>query len=95
MFSSGCIRIEKPLELAVALLDDPARWDRSALEAAIGSGRTQRVRLSRPVPIMLLYLTAYADENGTINFRHDVYGRDAAVLDALDGPLRWAPPLPR
>ncbi len=95
VFSSGCIRIEKPLELAVALLDDAARWDRTALEAAIGSGRTQRLRLPRPVPIMLLYLTAYADENGAINFRHDVYGRDAAVLAALDGPLRWSPPLPR
>jgi len=95
VFSSGCIRIEKPLDLAIALLDEPARWDRAALEAAIGSGRTQRLRLPRPVPIMLLYLTAYADENGMINFRHDVYGRDAAVLAALDGPLRWAPPRTR
>jgi murein L,D-transpeptidase YcbB/YkuD len=95
VFSSGCIRIDKPLDLAVALLDEPTRWDRAALQAAIDSGRTQRLRLPRPVPIMLLYLTAYADENGTINFRHDVYGRDAAVLAALDGPLRWAPPRPR
>lgn len=91
-FSSGCIRIEQPLELAVQLLDDPARWSAAALEAALADGRTQRVNLPRRIPIMLLYLTAFPDAAGRIQFRRDLYARDAALLKALDGPLVWTPP---
>lgn len=85
-FSSGCIRVEDPLALAALVLDDP-QWDRKALEAAIATGETRRVRLRSPVPVLLVYLTAVADRSGVTRFYRDVYGRDAALLAALDGPV--------
>ena len=90
-FSSGCIRIENPLALAELLLRDPARWNQASLQAAIDSGETRRVNLPRKVPIMLLYLTAFPDQAGRVQFRRDVYRRDARTLQALDGPLVWTP----
>jgi murein L,D-transpeptidase YcbB/YkuD len=86
-FSSGCIRVEDPLRLAELLLDDPA-WTRAALEAAIATGETRTVRLRRAMPVLLLYWTALADADGTVRFFRDVYGRDARLLAALNGPVR-------
>ncbi len=91
-FSSGCIRVEKPLELAEQLLRDPARWNLATLETALESRKTQRVNLPRHVPILLLYLTAFPDDDSRIQFRRDVYGRDSAALAALNAPLEWTPP---
>ena len=91
-FSSGCIRIEKPLELAEQLLHAPAKWNLASLTAALDGARTQRVTLPHKVPIMLLYLTVFPDADGRLQFRRDIYGRDPPLLAALDGPLVWAPP---
>ncbi len=91
-FSSGCIRVERPLELAELLMRDGGRWDVAALEAAIATGRTQRIALPRKVTIMLLYLTAFEGPDGRVQFRRDVYSRDAKVLAALDGAFRFVPP---
>jgi murein L,D-transpeptidase YcbB/YkuD len=88
-FSSGCIRVEDPLELAVRLLRDPQRWSREALEREIASGRTQTVNLPQPIPVILLYWTAQADDQGTVSFRNDVYGRDAPILRALGGDFAF------
>lgn len=90
-FSSGCIRLERPLELAVLLLDDPARWSAEALAAAIDEGRTRDVPVARKVPVMILYHTAEAGEDGRTRFHPDLYGQDAAVLAALAGPFSFAP----
>lgn len=91
-FSSGCIRIEKPLDLAAALLRDPTHWNLATLTAAIDAGQTRRVNLPQRVPILLLYLTAFADDDGRVQFRRDLYHRDAAVRAALEAPLTWTPP---
>ena len=91
-FSSGCIRIEDPLKLAEAVLRDDPRWTRAAIDKAIAKGRNQRINLPRKISIMLLYLTAFPGADGEVQFRRDVYGRDADVLAALDAPLRWMPP---
>jgi len=93
-FSSGCIRVEDPLALAELVLDDPA-WDRAALEAAIAAGKTRRVSLKKPVPVLLVYLTAIADPDGRVRFFRDIYDRDDALLQALDGPLRLGLPATR
>jgi murein L,D-transpeptidase YcbB/YkuD len=82
-FSSGCIRVENPLELVELLLDDPERWDRPAIEALIATGRTRNVPLPRPVPILLLYWTVDVHAGGRIAFKPDIYGRDAPLLQAL------------
>ena len=85
--SSGCIRIEQPLELAELLLQQKKGWTRERLDAAIASGRTQTLFLDEPVPIYLLYWTVGVMEDGSILFKRDVYDRDPPVLAALDSRL--------
>jgi len=85
-FSSGCIRLEKPIELAEYLLRDDPAWPRhNILEAANGRVE-QTVRLPKSVPIHLLYWTAWVAEDGSIQFRNDVYGRDPLLDQALQAP---------
>jgi murein L,D-transpeptidase YcbB/YkuD len=90
-FSSGCIRIDKPLELAALLLDDARRWSRAQLAEAIATGATQTVPVRREVPVLLLYFTAAAGDDGRVQFRPDLYGRDAPIVAALAAPFRFAP----
>jgi len=80
--SHGCVRVDSVQDLAQRLIEDPAIWLESNLKSAIAEGRTVTVPLASPIPVYLLYLTAYAGEEGIINFRPDVYGRDRAVGDA-------------
>jgi hypothetical protein len=88
-YSSGCVRVERPLELAEMLLDDP-KWNQSRFESVLRSKRPATVRLKQPFPVILSYWTAEADEHGRVHFREDIYGRDTAVLAALNdgGPIR-------
>ena len=91
-FSSGCIRVERPFELAELLLNDPERWDQQGIQNLLDSRRTQRVNLSEPLPVLILYWTAEVDEKGRVHFRRDVYDRDAPVLDALEGEFQFVVP---
>lgn len=90
-FSSGCIRVEAPVDLAVLLLDDPERWGPDAVRAAIATGETRTVPVRRRVPVMLLYWTAEV-RDGVVHFRRDLYGRDEAVLRGLRGAVRLTAP---
>lgn len=91
-FSSGCIRIENPIELAVLLLNDEEKWNRQGIEKAIATEKTQTVYLSRPVTIMLLYWTVVIEQDGTVNFKKDIYDRDANLLKALDADFSFSLP---
>jgi len=82
-FSSGCIRVEKPFELAELLLDDPSIWSLPNIMAAVDSKKTKKVFLPRPVPIMLQYWTVEVDETGVISFKKDPYNQDVSVLKGL------------
>jgi murein L,D-transpeptidase YcbB/YkuD len=90
-FSSGCIRLEQPLDLAVLLLDNPEGWGPAAIGAAIGTGATRTLPVKRRVPVLVLYFTAEAQEDGAVQFRPDLYGRDPRVLAALRAPFRFSP----
>ncbi len=92
--SHGCIRVECANELAERLIDNPAVWLESDLSGALADGRTATVHLAQSLPVYLLYFTAYADENGSMNFRPDVYGRDAALRGARSAPLSRDPTAP-
>ena len=83
-FSSGCIRIERPLELAQLLLAG-AREEQQRMAAALRSGETTTIALPRPISVLTLYGTA-VPEAGRIHFASDVYARDPGVLTALDAP---------
>lgn len=82
-FSHGCIRVEKPMELAEFLLG--SGWPRARIERAMASGKNTPVTLARPVPVHLVYLTAWVDAEGVVQFRDDLYNRDARLVAALDG----------
>jgi len=68
-FSSGCIRIEKPIELAAYLLRNDPNWTRQKIRNAIDSLERQVVRLPKPIAIQILYFTAWVDEAGMVHFR--------------------------
>jgi murein L,D-transpeptidase YcbB/YkuD len=76
-FSSGCVRVERPLELAELLLANPLVWNAGSIRKAIDAGQTQNVTLPTKVPVLLAYWTAWVDPQGRVNFRRDVYGQDA------------------
>ncbi|MFN2571634.1 MAG: murein L,D-transpeptidase [Gemmatimonadales bacterium] len=81
-FSHGCIRIEKPIDLATYLMKKTP-WGREAIEDALDEGTERTIYLPRPMPIHLLYWTAWADEDGTIQFRADINELDHALSTAL------------
>jgi murein L,D-transpeptidase YcbB/YkuD len=85
-FSSGCIRVEDPLELARLLLR--RGWDEERIDAMVRAGRTETVLLDDPITVLLLYWTAEADAGGRVVFHSDVYTRDAEVSSALAQPFR-------
>jgi len=82
--SHGCVRLERPVDLAEELLrENGDEWSREAIEQAIQEGETVRVQLAQEIPVTLTYWTAYVDDNGTVEFRPDVYGRDAPLAATL------------
>lgn len=85
-FSSGCIRLEKPIDLA-ALLLRPNGLDRERIDAILAEGKTSRINLKNRVPVHLTYLTAWIGEGGTVHFRDDIYDRDARLAKALNTSL--------
>lgn len=92
-FSHGCIRVQYPMELAVALLND-STWTQAALDSVVAREAEATIALPHPVPVLILYWTAWPAEDGALNFRPDVYGRDTAVLTALDAPFSFQPAAP-
>ncbi len=82
-FSHGCIRLEKPVELANLLLAGDPKWTPEALQAAIDSGEQKTITLDRPLPVHILYWTAWVEADGTVQFRKDLYGHDARLEEAL------------
>lgn len=83
-YSSGCVRVERPRELATFVLGNGSGWDRGRLDQAIGTGRTRRVNTDSRIPVYFMYWTAWVDEAGNLQLRPDVYGRDDLLRQALD-----------
>jgi murein L,D-transpeptidase YcbB/YkuD len=78
-FSSGCIRVKDPVRLAAYLLNDGTQQMEEQILANIHLGNNQSIRLPISVPIYLVYWTAWADRDGSINFRPDIYNRDSQL----------------
>ena len=81
--SHGCIRVQNPRELAALLMQQPI----DAITQTIATGSTTPSNLPAPVPVFVVYQTAFADADGRLQFRPDVYGRDAEIWPHLD-PVR-------
>ncbi|MCP3730764.1 L,D-transpeptidase family protein [Sphingomonas sp. MG17] len=82
--SHGCIRLERPGDLARLLLDGSTEWTPEAIDAALAKGETKRADLPKDVAVYLLYWTAYASQSGTMNFRGDPYGWDKTLATKIE-----------
>lgn len=80
--SHGCVRVERPAALAETLLRD-REWERARVEGALEADERRIVRLKEPMPVHLLYLTAWVNADGVVQFRRDIYGRDARAVERL------------
>lgn len=85
-FSHGCIRVEEPLELAAYVLQENPQWTQDTLVAALDRGKRRTVRLASPLPVHIVYWTAWSDQEGVVHFRPDIYGYDARLEKALRKP---------
>ena len=77
-FSSGCIRVENPIDLAAYLLRDDPNWTKRSLKQATDSLEFFSIELKTPVPIYLVYGTAGVGDDGDVYFRKDIYGWDTS-----------------
>lgn len=82
-YSSGCIRLNDPFELAYLLLGRQMSNPEAYFDGLIASGRQTRVDLATPVPVHLVYRTAFTEPRRRLQFRRDIYGRDAKVWAAM------------
>lgn len=83
-FSHGCIRVEKPEELAVWVLRRVAGWDMDRIRAAEQGPDSTRVNLDAPIPVLIVYGTAVVSTDGVVHFFDDIYGYDAELERLLD-----------
>jgi len=77
--SHGCIRVENPRQLAALVMQQPVE----AIDQTIATGDTNRTTVPKPVPVFVVYETAFADADGKVQFRPDIYSRDAEIRQSL------------
>lgn len=82
-FSNGCVRVENPEELAALLLEGQVADPEARFDAWVAAKSERTVTLDDPIPVHIVYRTAFVDDTGVVRYRDDVYGRDAEVLKAL------------
>jgi len=88
-FSHGCVRVEDPTSLAEWVLKDQPQWTREKIQAAMKGKPSQRVDLTRPIRVVLYYVTAAVmPKDGTIHFAEDIYGHDPRLDQALHAPRK-------
>ncbi len=86
-FSHGCVRIERPIDLAVYLLRNVPGWDRNKIMEQINTRQEKYVPLKEKLPVYLVYFTASADASGNVRFYDDLYGHDKKLKSMYFGKL--------
>ena len=82
-FSHGCIRLERPADLAVWVLRNNPGWNMDRVRAAMNGTTTQQVNLAHPIPVLIVYATVIVTEDGVVHFYDDIYGHDADLEKVL------------
>ncbi len=82
-FSSGCIRVERPLELAARLLDGEGQWTAEKIQKVVDAGGSETVVLERPLPVLIVYWTVSVGASGDLRVARDVYLHDPPLIRAL------------
>ena len=83
-FSHGCIRLQDPFDFAYALLARQSDRPKDLFHSTLKTGKESKIVLEQPVPVHLIYRTAFTTMQGGIEFRRDMYGRDAKIWKALN-----------
>jgi L,D-transpeptidase YcbB len=83
-FSHGCIRVEKPEELALWALKERSEWDLDRIRAAENGARPLQVNLDKAIPVLIVYATAVVREAGEVCFFDDIYGHDRSLEELLE-----------
>ena len=82
-YSHGCIRLSDHIKMAEYLLRDNSEWPLERILEAMNSGNEKFVKVKDPVPVFITYYTAWVDEYGLLNFRDDIYKRDAVIAQKM------------
>jgi murein L,D-transpeptidase YcbB/YkuD len=95
-FSAGCVRVENVFDLADWIARYEPGWQPGRAQAIVEGGQAVDVNLTRPVPVHFVYITAWAERDGDVEFRPDIYGRDGAVdtIAEMDRDPNEPPPQP-
>ncbi len=90
-FSHGCIRLERPADLAAWVLRDNPDWTPERIRAAMNDSTNLQVNLAHPIPVLIIYTTVIVLEDGLVHFYDDIYGHDAALemVLAKGYPYPW------
>jgi L,D-transpeptidase YcbB len=83
-FSHGCVRLERPADMAAWVLRDNPGWNIERIRAAMNGEKTQQVNLAHPIPVLIVYGTAVVLEDGLVHFYDDIYGHDVALEKVLE-----------
>ena len=83
-YSHGCIRLGRPFDLAYMLLALQSADPKAEFASHLNTGVESVLTLAQPVPVHLVYFTAWPNAKGHIEYRRDVYGRDAAIFGAME-----------
>lgn len=82
--SSGCVRVRDPKDFAVILLaQNTTPWSLPMVEDELANDKTRWLKIKQPLPLSILYWTAFMGADGKLNFRHDVYGYDEFLIQNL------------
>ena len=81
--SHGCVRVENPMKLAEVLLQGSLTWTPEELHQQAKRKKTRVIKLDRPIPVHITYMTAWVDHHGITNFRPDIYKRDSHIASTL------------
>ena len=82
-FSHGCIRLSEPQKMAEWLLRNDPGWNTEKIVSAMNQTTEKAVRLKDPIPVFIIYYTAWVDEGGQLNFRDDVYKHDSELMNKM------------
>lgn len=82
-FSHGCVRVGKPRDLAIKILENDPNWTPAKIDAAMNAGKENSYTLKKKIPVYIGYFTAWVNAEGEVNFYEDVYERDQRLFDLL------------
>jgi murein L,D-transpeptidase YcbB/YkuD len=82
-FSHGCIRVERPFDMAKYLLRKDDQWTDDKIKSAMNAGTEKWVKLNKQVPVFIVYFTSWIGADGLLHFAEDIYGHDKRMADHL------------